>query len=345
VANPGLRALYARHELAFRTQYAEVCERCRNEGALLPGSPGSLALRSATGHAYWYRRYYVATGQQTEEFVGKDGDHETLEAMRARIEFAEWTRQQVRGLRQLGFQTSDKDVGRVLVELSNRGLFAAGLVMVGTLAYMAWLNELGVKAVASRTQDVDLARRQALKLAAPASFLEMVRATKLQFFPVPGLLASSPPTSVKRPGKEGLRVDVLTPGSELGQVVVVPELDWHAQTVPHYDYLLDKPRQACLLAGTHCIAVNVPAPERLVWHKLYSGANRHRDLAKADKDVQQACTLIAVLVECEDISLADSATELPAELFAAAQSQISRLRRTLIAHPQALEDVERTLVG
>ena len=44
---------YREHELAFRTQYAELKERTLAAGALLPGTPGSLALRSGTGYGYW----------------------------------------------------------------------------------------------------------------------------------------------------------------------------------------------------------------------------------------------------------------------------------------------------
>jgi hypothetical protein len=35
----------------------------------------------------------------------------------------------------------------------------------------------------------------------------------------------------------------------LGQVVHLPELDWHAQIIPCFDYLLTSPRQAAMLAG------------------------------------------------------------------------------------------------
>lgn len=337
------QALYTRHELAFRTQYTEVAERCRNEGLLLPGTPGTLALRTGTGHAYWYRRYYAVPGQQTEALVCKAADAPALAAMRGRMEFAEWTRQQVRALRQLGFQVADKDVDRVLIELSLTGLLDAGLVIVGSLAYMVWLNELGIKAVALRTQDVDLARRPALKLAAPLSFLATVQAAQLPLFPVPGLSPGSPSTSVKRPGKDSLRIDVLTHGAVLGQVVAMPALQWHAQTMPHFDYLLHAPRRSCLLAGGHCIPVDIPAPERLVWHKLFSSANRQQDLAKSSKDLLQAATLIAALVECDDLHLAASAAEVPAEVLKAAQSRLPLLRRALVAHPQALDGVEQAL--
>jgi hypothetical protein len=41
--------LFREYELAFRTQYAEVKERVRAEGPLLPGTPGTLTLRRGIG--------------------------------------------------------------------------------------------------------------------------------------------------------------------------------------------------------------------------------------------------------------------------------------------------------
>ncbi len=343
MASIRLQPLYRRQELAFSTQYAELKERCLNEGELLSGTPGSLSLKTGTGHAYWYRRYYAVPGKELEEFVCKDGDANALLAMRQRIEFALWVQEQVRALRRLGFQVADKDAARVLVELYNKKLFAAGLVVVGTLAYMAWLNDLGAVGVAARTQDIDLARRQRLALAAPLSFLDTVAATRLDFVPVPGMGHASPSSSVKRPGREGLRVDMLTPGRTLGQVVAIPELRWHAQTVPHYDYLLKEARGVALLAGGACVPVHAPAPERLVWHKLYSSASRRVDRVKAEKDLRQAATLAAVLVEVDDVALEQSWSETPREVRVAAQSRLPSLTALLQAHPRALEQMTMVL--
>jgi len=136
--------LYRQHESAFRTQYAELKERVLTAGELLPGTPGTLARRTGTGHSYWYRVYYPAPGKQAESLVCKEGDEKTLDSMRERMEFAEWVSKQVVALRKLGFQVADKSVARVLVELHNRHAFDAGLTLVGTLGYMAWLNEYGV---------------------------------------------------------------------------------------------------------------------------------------------------------------------------------------------------------
>ncbi|MCY7315797.1 MAG: hypothetical protein LH480_09285 [Rubrivivax sp.] len=335
--------LFRRLELAFHTQYAEVRERTRGEGELLPGTPGTLTLRTGTGYGYWYRRYSNLPNQEAEDLVCKEGYEETRDAMQARIEFSTWVQEQVRHLRKLGMQVADKDVSRVLVELHNKQLFDGGLVVVGTLAFMAWLNELGAVAVSARTQDIDLARRQALKLGAPVSFLDALEATHLKFFPVPGMPNSAPSTSVKRPGADGLRVDLLTSGEHLGAVVPVPELSWHAQTVPHFDYLLKNPSQAAVLAGGHCIPVNLPLPERFVLHKLYSSTRRRADPAKARKDLVQAAVLAAVIVETDGGSLRQAAKDAPAEILETARTRLPALKELLQAHRQTLEEFERAL--
>src|SRR5450631_3549242 len=99
--------LYRTHELSFRTQYAEVKERSRAAGRLLPGTPGRLVLRDGTGYRYWYRTYYSVPGQEVEDFVCKDGDGATLLDAKARIEFSDWVARQVRDLRKLEFQVAE----------------------------------------------------------------------------------------------------------------------------------------------------------------------------------------------------------------------------------------------
>lgn len=337
------RTLYQRLELNFHTQYAELKERSRSEFELLPGSPGSLTLRTGTGQAYWYRRYKAVAGKEVEDYVCREGDAPAREAMQQRIDAARWTRSQVKQLRVLGMQVADKEVARLLVELHNRRLFEGGLVLVGTLAFMSLLNELGAVAMAARTQDVDLARRQALRLAAPVSFLEAVQSTLLQFFPVPGLGPLAPSTSVKRAGAAGLRVDVLAPGREIGKIKPVPELAWHAQTVPFFEHLLDSPWEGAVLAGGHCIPVRLPQPARFVWHKLYSSTQRRSDAAKARKDLEQAAVLAAVLAESDEGALEATAAGTPPEVLRAAGTRLALARERLEAHLAAVEELERGL--
>lgn len=330
------RPLFRAHELAYRTQYAEVHERTLSVGQLLPGTPGTLKLKPVNDRSYWYRVYYSVPGRQEEKFICSEDDAATVEAVRLQIEHHSWTEKQVSLLRKIGFQVADKTMARVLVELHNQGAFEAGLVLVGTLAYMALLNELGGIAISAHTQDIDLAGN-VLKLAAPLSFLETIRATGLPFAEVPGLAPASPATSVKLPGAQGLRVDVLTPGETLGHIVRMPALQWAAQTVPFYEYLLHEPESAASLAGGHCIPVRIPQAGRFVWHKLYSSTQRRGFHAKAAKDRLQALTVAALLAEQNGHLLVDALDALPDEMRASIVPLGQQLREEGSAHPELVD--------
>jgi hypothetical protein len=332
-ANP----LYRLHELAIRTLYSELKERAKAVGDLLPGTPGTLVKRTGTGHEYWYRSYYPLPKKRSEEFVGSVSNEAAYAAMQDRIAHSAWTAKQVSALSKLGYQVADKGVASVLVELHNRKIFEAGLVVVGTLAYMSWLNEYGAVAIAARTQDIDLARRQRLKLATTVPFLSSLQATQLPFAKIPSLPSHKPSTSVKLPGAEGLRVDILAPGSVLGEIVAVPELEWHAQAIPFYDYMLEGSRAAVILAGGHCIPIMLPEVTRMIWHKLYTSTQRAGDPAKAEKDLVQAVTLAAILIEQDSVSLRETFRRAPRQLRAAVTSRLPRIETLLAAHPQALD--------
>lgn len=339
------RPLYHRHEPAFRTQYAELKERAHGAGQLLPGTTGALTRRSpnAVGQEYWYRVYYSVPGRQTERFVGPVNDANAHDAMRERMAFSEWMQAQVIALRKLGFQVADKKMARVLVELYNRGAFAAGLTLVGTLAYMGWLNELGARAVISSTQDVDLAARQRLKLAMPLPFLETLADTGLPFTEVPNMPSSKPSTSVKLRGAGSMRVDLLAPGKSLGQTIAVPQMNWHAQTVPFYDYMLADAEPAAILAGGQCIPVRLAQPARMVWHKLYSSTQRIGRRDKAAKDRHQAVTLAAILVDDQPGMLEQAWRAAPPPMGKQIRVLRTPLLEQLASHPPARDTVAACL--
>jgi hypothetical protein len=142
---------------------------------------------------------------------------------------------------------------------------------------------------------------------------------------------------VKLRGVDALHVDILAPGPLLGGIVEIPELDWHAQTIPFYDYLLEDAHSAAMLAGGHCIPIRLPNVRHMVWHKLYSSTQRKSDPAKAEKDLIQATTLAAILVEQDSVDLQESYRDAPQALRAAALSRMPRIRSLLSQHPEALD--------
>ena len=95
----------------------------------------------------------------------------------------------------------------------------------------------------------------------------------------------------------------------------------------------------------HCVAVSLPAPERLVWHKLYASVARVGYPEKAQKDLIQAATLAAILAEQDDCQLGDALADAPAGLVVAARTRLPSLHKLLAAHPQALDQLTAALTG
>lgn len=333
--------LYRLHEIAIRALYQEVKQRAEDTLELLPGSPGTLVKRAGTGHEYWYRSYYPAPSKRSEQFVGTVSNTAAYETMLGRIAHSEWTTKQVAALSKFGYRVADKLVASVLVELHNRGAFKAGMAVVGTLAYLSWLNEYGaIAAVAKTPEPLELARRQPLKLATKTSFLATLQATQLPFAAAPGASRKKPSTALALPGA-GLRVELFAPGPIFGEIVFVPELEWHAMAIPFYDYLLEGSRDAGILAGGHCVPAVLPDVTRMIWYKLYASTRHGRDLASAEKDLATAATLAALLIEIDRVPLRESYRAAPRALRNAALSQLPRLERLLAEHPQPRDEFRK----
>ena len=265
--------------------------------------------------------------------------------MRDRMEFSDWVATQVGNLRKLNFQVADKLTARVLVELHNRGAFQAGLVLVGSLSYMSWLNEYGASVVAVRTMDIGVARPGRLVFGAPISFPETLRSTDLPFSAVPGLSPSQPFTSLKLPGAEGLRVDLLMPGPAIGSPVRVPELDFAAQAMPFFDWLLQSPVDSVVLAGWHCVPVRIPQAAHMAWHKLYSTASATRETVKRSKDFQQAAVLAVVLSEHEPTALRHAFETAPKAMIAHIRPLLPKLKAELKDYPDVVAVFESCLAA
>jgi hypothetical protein len=97
--------------------------------------------------------------------------------------------------------------------------------------------------------------------------------------------------------------------------------------------LLEGSRDAGVLAGGHCIPVQLPEVARIIWYQLFTSTRRGKDAALADNDLLQAATLAALMVEHDGALLRDSYRAAPRELRNAAHSRLPRLERLLAEHP------------
>jgi hypothetical protein len=293
---------YTRQDAAGRARYQELKQLARAQRRVLAGTPGTLKQRVRGGTTYWVREYIRAHGGKDDEHIGtvEKVPAARVKALREEIELAKGLAAGSSTLRVLGYQRIERKPAAVLAALFNRGLFGAGLVLVGSHAQGALLNELGLLAAAYRTQDIDVARAQPLALASPPDPLtlqEVLRETGMRFVPVPGMPSRRPSASFKLPGAETLAIDLLVPGKRAGDLVEVSELGAYAQSVPYLEFLLEEPTDAVVLSPNQVIPVKLPSPERFLLHKLFSSQARRSSRDKAGKDLEQAALLAAATEE------------------------------------------------
>jgi hypothetical protein len=295
--------VFTRHPLLLQTAFSELKRQALELPAVLTGTPGSVSTREVSGRSFFYRQFYDAQGKKAAEYIGSTEAPEAITraaAIREQIALTKALVKDARLLTERGYVRTEPRTGAIVAVLANRGLFRAGAVLVGSHAYGALLNELGVRAAAFATEDVDIARgeRLDLTLAEGDEFAKMLADSTVPLSPVPGFDRKSPPTSYKAPGKDRLRVDLLVPSTS-GDVSIraVPELRAHATALPHLRYLLTGGREAVLLGREGVIPVRVPRPEAFTWHKMLVSQVRTTTSDKRAKDLLQATVLFAVLAE------------------------------------------------
>jgi hypothetical protein len=304
------------HERALTMLFAEVERSAGEQFEVLLGTPGTLAERTnETGTRYWVHRYSDALNRRQELYLGKLDDPEVIgrvSTMREMIGVANGTIARVRLLARAGFATVDRKAYFTLASLHNRGLFRAGALLVGSHAYGALLNSLGVRATPYATEDADIARREALVIPGVPGFLEMLRATGIEFFEMPSRDRRQPGTSFKERGGSNFKVDLLVPSSD-GHYPTVPvaELKAHAQGLPHLAYLLAESQEIPVLSSHGSVMVRVPVPERYAIHKLIVSQLRNKVSSKPEKDLLQAAALIEALVDRYPGAVEDAASAVP----------------------------------
>jgi hypothetical protein len=338
-------ALTTPHERALTLLFAELESAATEREEAFLGTPGTLTERTNdSGTTFWAHRYSDALNRRHETYIGKSGDPDVemrVAALRDRIEVANATIARVRLLARAGFATVDRKAFYTIASLHNHGLFRAGALLIGSHAYGALLNALGVKAVAYATEDVDIARREALAISGIPGFLEMLQATGIEFFAVPSLNRRAHATSFAEPGGGRLRVDLLVPSlNDDYPTIPVPELKAHARGLPYLAYLLGATQEVPVLSTHGSVLVRVPVPERYALHKLIVSQLRPKTSSKPEKDLRQAATLIDALADRFPGAIEDASADLPNSALRHVSRGVVALRRHL---PDTAEGAWETL--
>ncbi len=335
---------------ALSTLYGTIDGHVKSGAPVFAGTPGSISVRSNQhGRQYYVHRYYDGAGTQREKYLGLVGEaDEGVEALRGRINETKALLRDIRLLIREGFQAADSQTYATLAALHLHGLFQAGATLVGSHAFGILLNQMGVRAAAYATEDVDVARREELAFEKypESSFLEMLRDSGIHFVEVPQLDIRKPSSSFKRQGKSRFHVDLLVPSRDASiGIAEVPELKAHATTLPFLAYLLGETTMATLLCSEGACPVRVPVAERFAIHKLVVSQLRTGRDAKSDKDIHQASVLLAVLGERFPGAVESAVAELPASALRYLKRAKPAVDEALAASPRALAEFEDALAN
>ncbi len=304
--------------LEIQTLYAELLERLtayeaeRDIGHL----PGSFVLKNVKGQEYYYFQHFEPGGAKRQTYIGRRDaslDAVARKQADARADLAcdvASIDRLASLLRTGGATVTDTASARVLKGLADASVFRLGGVLVGTQAFLAIGNALGVRwGEALRTQDIDLAAPAVLGVALPRVSADVpgtLASLEMGFLPVPALDPDTPSTSYKVRG-QSLRVDVLAPASRRSsRPVSLPRFNTSAQPLRFLDYVMELPLRAAVINGGATL-VNVPDPGRFALHKLVvAGERSATSHTKREKDLRQSAQILEVLTEERraDVSIA-----------------------------------------
>ena len=306
---------------SLSVQYSELMQNCVQP--ISDGSNLSFKSKDINKKRYWYLYISIGTtrrehylGEETTELLDRIDDEKSI--WESNTDDRDLRQRLVNMLIGGGMTVLSKDEGKVLALLERSGLFLAGAALVGTVAFRAYANMLGVIWSGNiGTQDLDIAVGNEYTLAlprpkAPINLGQLILDSGMGFVEVPALNRKRPSTSFKIRNKD-FRVDVLAPmrGRETTRPIELPDFGTYATPLRHLDYLLED-IQPTVLLYEHGIMINVPSPGRFAIHKcVVSQKRRSGSAEKIRKDLNQAEQLFRVLLDLRpaDITLAVGAAE------------------------------------
>lgn len=313
-------SLYRELPVATQTAYAELYELVQvAESSRSPAFlSGKVAWKTVKGSRYAYWAFKEIDGRKREYYLGPEGPAiAAIEAARERGAPAldAVARQAAAALAQGCTATPPKHF-RIVKRLADYQFFRAGGLLVGTHAFLALGNQLGVAwGSGTRTLDLDFAHAGPggnVAVALPgdlkANAHDALTSLEHGFLPAMGgckALASSY-VSEREPD---LRIDFLT-AARRSREVHAPELGIALSPLKFLDYLIETPGQAVLLDRADACLVNLPDPARYGLHKLIVAHERGARHPKHGKDILQALALIEWHLQRAPHALADAWAEL-----------------------------------
>lgn len=300
---------FAELSLAAQTAYAELAERARAAelSGALSGLAGSFHKQTRKGSSYWYFTYREPGVEHPRlVYVGPDTDEvrrlvDGFESSKGASPLAP----QARAAIALGCVPLAAKHFRIVKRVAEYGLFRAGGILIGTHAFIALGNLLGVRWLhGTATLDVDFAHAgRNISVALPADLKidihGALESLKLGLLPISELSGKLGAQYRSKDDSE-LRIDFVTSMTRSAAPVRMPNLNIALEPLKFMEFSLEGTTQGCVFANAGACTVSLPAPERFAVHKLIVYGERPiKERTKSAKDLLQAAAIVEWCLESD----------------------------------------------
>lgn len=292
--------MYERMSVAAQTDFAELVDQLQAAHIMrsVADLPGGFASKEVKGRQYWYYQYTDLNQSIRQLYIGRES--EAVRSLISEFKNKKLTDNQFIGnLLKHGYTATESRQFKIIKKLADYGFFAAGGVLVGTHAFAAIGNHLGVKWTCNaQTQDVDFAHAgKTIALALPSNLnpdlQDAISSLEMGFVPMSSFNGEPSGTYVGK-NKED-RIDFLTPIIGLSTApIVIKSMNIALQPLKFMELALtDVTRSAVISTNGHdAIFINIPDPALFAIHKLITAIERGATNPKSLKDLTQAASLL-----------------------------------------------------
>lgn len=294
---------------AAQTAYANLNQAMaaleqRRGPALLPGG-----FTQRGGGRYWYHQLKLPDGRVQQVYVGKESAElqalrEAQAAGRDAPELQHVQRLSAAALA-LGCEATVPQHAMVIERLAQHGFFHAGGLLIGTHAFLAYQNLLGLRwQLGTATVDLDFAHPgRNLSLALPPD-LRLDTHSAIESLRM-GFVPNRAGTSYTKADEPDFELDFLTSIGRSGRSpLYLPQLNLRLRSVRFMEYSMQSSLWASLLSRRGPVWVRLPLPEHFALHKLLVWGERPAaQRPKARKDLAQAASLLLALQDQDAAAL------------------------------------------
>jgi hypothetical protein len=338
---------------AAQTNFAELFEQA--QAAALDRSlsdlPGSFNRKTVKGRDYWYWQVRDLQGVNRQIYLGPD-DERLARLIRLHGEGKSSKSSDLGPLAgacaALGCMTVISQHFAVVNRMAEHGFFRAGGVLIGTHAFIAMANMLGVRWTSGwRTNDADVAhagKNVSIALAenARADLHDAITSLEMGLLPQHSLAAGPAATYIS--ARKDIRVDLLTTAGRRDDAYLYEPLNVNLQPLKFMEFSLEQTTRTVLISGEQAVLVNIPSPMRYAMHKLVIMGEREQAFRiKIAKDAGQVAALAEYGMQRSPAALQAAADDLMSRGPGWRSRAAEGLRHVATSFPEIAQRLGETL--